>query len=181
VANIQRFRAFHPVAAEAAAQKFGNQLWYLCEQLIGLAVFDEGLPEQERERLVHAIQNKVGHEKPTKRLLMPFDELVKATIPDLASTNTQKVFKILGIETSFFSVPVDAWTENGDYIRGKRIVDGLKVVNDHAERAVKIVQDYNRSVTTREEDFQSLLLGVSAHRRTLQDFKKRTLAKKYSL
>jgi len=90
VANIQRFRAFHPVAAEAAAQKFGNHLWYLCEQLIGLAVFDEGLPEQERERLVHAIQNKVGHEKQTKRLLMPFDELVKATIPDLASTNTHK-------------------------------------------------------------------------------------------
>lgn len=26
VANIQRFRAFHPVAAEAAAQKFGNHL-----------------------------------------------------------------------------------------------------------------------------------------------------------
>lgn len=61
-----------------------------------------------------------------------------------------------------------------------QIVDGLCVVNDHAERAVKLIQDYNQILTKDETSYQNLLLTVSDHRKSTPDLTKSTMAKKFA-
>ena len=61
------------------------------------------------------------------------------------------------------------------------MVNALPVVNDNAERGVKLAQDYNRSVTRKEESYQHLLLTVQSHRKSVPDSKKKTLQKEYSV
>ncbi|ESN99461.1 hypothetical protein HELRODRAFT_163010 [Helobdella robusta] len=51
----------------------------------------------------------------------------------------------------FISSQSKLWSNNEEYLMSKKIVDGLKVTNDTAERGVKLITDYN-SCITKEED-----------------------------
>ena len=55
------------------------------------------------------------------------------------------------------------------------IVTALKVVNDTAERGVKLIQDYNLILTKDEEQKQFLLQVVQEHRRLYPDASKKTI------
>jgi len=55
----------------------------------------------------------------------------------------------------------------------------LRVVNDTAERAVKLMHDFNGLITTEEEQKQFLLRCVQEHRKLYPDCKKTTLKRSY--
>ena len=53
----------------------------------------------------------------------------------------------------------------------------MKVVNDIAERGVKLIEDYNKLITNDEQQKQYLLQVVSNYKKRLQDkYKKSILA-----
>lgn len=181
-ADLKRFASVDQNAAAIGLQKLQGQLWYLSEELIGLAVFDTGLPDEERESLVQSILGKQGEAERSTRRNLSIEELTSSSIAELGSTNTALFFEILGIEKdSFFNLPVSEWESNDAYQRGKNIVDHLKVINDHAERRVQLVQNFNGAVTHKEQSFQDLLLNVEDHRKRLPNKKKCTLVNRYSV
>lgn len=51
----------------------------------------------------------------------------------------------------------------------------LTVVNDPAERGVKLMEDYNRCLTKDEEDLQGLLQEVSEYRKQFPSHAKKDL------
>jgi hypothetical protein len=57
------------------------------------------------------------------------------------------------------------WNENDQYIKGKELVNNLNVVNDIAERGVKLIEDYSKLITKSEDMKQYLLQVVSECRR----------------
>ncbi|ESN96825.1 hypothetical protein HELRODRAFT_178620 [Helobdella robusta] len=59
----------------------------------------------------------------------------------------------------------ELWSNNEEYLKSKKIVDGLKVTNDTAEKGVKLITDYN-SCITKEEDQKQYFLQVIAECRT---------------
>lgn len=77
------------------------------------------------------------------------------------SSRTLIFFKRFEIDTYFLNTDPDVWCENQHYLKAKKIVDGLRVVNDTAERVVKLIQDFNSSLTKDEEQRQFLLQVVS--------------------
>lgn len=121
VSRLEEFSRIHLDAATAAKNKFAGHLWYLSAESLGLAVFDEGLPDDEREALVHSILTKIGDEDPLKRLRVPLDSLLGKPLHELASVDTQEFFKILGIDTRFFDLPVSMWSSDESYKRGKQV------------------------------------------------------------
>lgn len=54
-------------------------------------------------------------------------------------------------------------------------MNSLAVVNDRAERVVKLMQDFNSSITTNEEQKQYLLRVVSSHRAKYPEARKSQL------
>jgi len=61
----------------------------------------------------------------------------------------------------------------------KKIINSLKIVNDTAERAVKLMEEYNSTLTLDEEQKQFILKCVQEHRKIYPDCKKSTLQQQY--
>ena len=73
-------------------------------------------------------------------------------LSDLSTKNTMRFFQTLDINVEFFTMPVSEWVSQVDYTQGKQIVNHLRVVNDHAERGVKLMTDYNNQTVTKDEN-----------------------------
>lgn len=55
------------------------------------------------------------------------------------------------IDESFLTVDPAGWSEHPSYIHGKDFISQLKVVNDCAERMIKLATGFNETVTTGEK------------------------------
>ena len=63
-------------------------------------------------------------------------------------TSTSKVlFQKLELPSGFLQKDLDIWNDDNDFLRASSIVPELKVVNDHAERSVALIQEYCRRMT----------------------------------
>lgn len=59
----------------------------------------------------------------------------------LLNHQSPKLFKRLGINTSFLEIDPTEWKNNIYYQFGKKVVDGLHIVNDTVERGVKLMEE----------------------------------------
>lgn len=174
------YEKVHKSIAQAAQHRFASHLWYLSEVNIGFSVFDEKLTDNERKEIVGGILWREGSENPPKKRELDVRAVKGMKLGDLSTTKTMDFFDILGICTDFFKVPVSRWANRDDYNLGKKIATHLRVVNEHAERGVKLMQDYNRKITQKESSFQDLLVNVHTFRQSLPDKKKKSaLVHKY--
>jgi len=76
---------------------------------------------------------------------------------DLVGANSKNVFKKFNIPEDFLKVKPNEWPNLQGYKKGKCIMHSLKVVNDTAERGVKLMQEYNHKFTTNEDQKQFVL------------------------
>jgi hypothetical protein len=87
--------------------------------------------------------------------------------------------KKLRINFDFLDVNPSEWEENISYLNAKETLKNLHVVNDTAERGVKLMQDFNGLLTISEEQKEFVLRCVEDHRKQYPDCKKQTLKRKY--
>lgn len=67
------------------------------------------------------------------------------------------------------------WNEREDFLSGLQVSKNICVVNDPAERAVKLITDFNRSLTHDEEDKQYLIQVVEKYRKMYPSHTKSSL------
>lgn len=101
------------------------------------------------------------------------------SLSDFVSVKSRNLFSRLKIDENFLKKPISTWEEDVAYLQAKRKVLSLRVVNDTAERAVKLMQDFHGLITAKEEQKQFLLRCVQEHRNLYPDCKKETLKRKY--
>lgn len=101
------------------------------------------------------------------------------TLDDFVSAKSKNLFSRLKINETFLQESPSSWDNNVFYLEAKRMVLSLKVVNDTAERAVKLMQDFHGLLTAEEEQKQFLLRCVKEHRKLYPDCKKEVLKRKY--
>ena len=82
-----------------------------------------------------------------------------------------------------FSIPMDflqkdplGWEDDSRFQIGLEIVKQLQVVNDTAEPRVKLIEDYNKSISRSEEEKQCILQIISEYKKKYPDSVKSTLA-----
>jgi hypothetical protein len=97
------------------------------------------------------------------------------SLDDFVSTKSKNLFSRLNIDDSCLQESDSLWKENTAYLNKKSEVTSLKAVNDTAERAVKLMQDFHGLVTAEEEQKQFLLRCVQEHKKLYPDCKKATL------
>lgn len=95
------------------------------------------------------------------------------------SHNSLKLFSRFRINTDFLNQDPITWNTNVSYLNGKEVIKSLKVINDIAERAVKLIQDYNGRVVRDAEQQEFLLRCVQEHRRLYPNCNKNTLKEPY--
>lgn len=89
------------------------------------------------------------------------------------------MFTRLKIDDNFLLESPSSWQTNTSLLKAKNALSTLTVVNDTAERGVKLMQDFHGLITIEEEQKQFLLRCVQEHRRMFPDCKKKTLKRKY--
>ena len=173
--QLTAFEEYDSQVSKAASKKLASHLWYLSEELIGLSLFDATVPLDVKRRIVQKMREEEGLENPPKRAVVDLQEIGNKTLDDFASMNSLLLFTRLGLSTSFLEANPESWEDLEDFKKTKAIVGALKVVNDHAERGVALVQDFSGLLTKGEEQLQYLLQVVGEHRKMFPGSKKSTL------
>lgn len=162
--------------AITATTAFGRHLWYLSEELVGLAFFDDHVDVDTKRKMLAAL-SKEGSEDPPKHVTMDLspDTIKQKHLWDFVTSTTRRTVSALGTNDGFLDVDPQTWNGREDFQKAKTTVAAVKVTNDFAERGVALMQDYLPHLTHDEEQRQFLLQSVEAHRQTFPDSKKKTV------
>jgi hypothetical protein len=162
--NLKKYEAIDSEISIAARMVLERHLWYLSDELVGLALFSTEVTSIEKSEIV------IGMEKETdKRQIRGNTSLLKnnVNLGMFATKRSLKLLTILEIKDSFLNLPPEEWPQNEEYQQGRDRIKQLRVVNDTAERGVKLFEEYNKLLTYDEEEKQFLLQVIEANRKTV--------------
>ncbi|XP_063547373.1 uncharacterized protein LOC134754858 [Cydia strobilella] len=172
--DLITFKNINLAMANVALKKVLGHLWYLSEELVSFAFFDDKLPIEVKKKMVMALKNE-GLEYCPKRISLDAKHIMEKDIEDFVTSNSLRFFQILGISSRFFNKDVENWEGDEDFKAAKKIVQSMRVVNDIAERGVALMEEYNKLLTTNEDQKQYLLLVVKQFRKKYPNAQKSTL------
>jgi hypothetical protein len=161
--NLEKYSSVDLEVSKCAKQVLQRHLWYLSDEL--LALFSDRVTDTDKKNIVKGMTTST----PSTRSVRGNASILKAgvTLGDFASARTGRLLQLMKIDDSFLALPPPKWKEEQSYIKGKERVSQLRVVNDTAERGVKLFDEYNKLLTHDEEDKQFLLQVVEANRKSI--------------
>ncbi|KAG0707001.1 hypothetical protein GWK47_024234 [Chionoecetes opilio] len=167
------------VIGKAARAKLAKHLWYLSEDLVGLALFDRAVLFATKALMVSAMEVEADgseDDRQIPRAQVEFASVIGKTVADFATANSRCIFERLNLPSGFLDVAPEEWEDREDFRKAAETVQCLHVVNDHAERGVALIQKFSGSITHDEKQLQFLVRVVDDHRRRYPDALKRTVA-----
>jgi len=174
ICDLYGYRDINAAISKAAIKSFSGHLWYLNEVLIGLAFFDLNVPVEMKTAMIAALRKTGKPDHPWRIVLTATDVQVKQ-LYDFVSQHTRTLITALDITHDFLIHDPCTWENNEVYIKSQKMLRGLKVVNDAAERGVALIQSFNSVITNQEEQKQYLLQVVEKHRLFFPNANKSTL------
>ena len=148
--TLESFAAVDCQLSDAAMKKMKSHLWYLSEDLIGLALFSDSVCSSEKKSLVAALKkpkNQLDLRRVDPKTIGSFHAM---TLSDYATEHSTNLFTALRIDSSCLDGDLSMWPDCPAYMKAKEIVSAVRVVNDCAEHAVKLATDFNTSLTQDE-------------------------------
>ena len=154
LSSMISYRDEDPDLAIPVIASIKRHLWYLSEELVVLALFNEELGSFTRSVMAQKLFSiprpdvfKVGKPKyPT------IDDNNLPLLSSLLGPRSWLIFSLLGLTNSqdWLQLPPKYWDLISDYRVARDFCFNLQVVNDCAERAIKLVEDFSR-ITKDEE------------------------------
>jgi len=163
---IEEFELVDKKIGAVSEKKMRLHLWYLSEDLAALPLFSDDTTNEKKQAIVSALQCDLNADD--LRRLPPniIPHFRSLCVADFVTQRSLNLFTALNLPQAFLSEQVKTWCERADYIAARQIVRALKVVNDCAERAVRLAADFNE-VLTKNADQRQLLYQVVEHHRKL--------------
>lgn len=162
--------------AEAASTKLARHLWYISEELVALSFFDNVVPRETKLKIIHSIKHRDTAPGNLKRVVLKkneFKSLLSKDISDFVTKKSIFFFEKLELDTRFLNLDPNLWEMDENYENVRKTVQNLKVVNDVAERGVALVEQFNNSLTKKEDEKQYLLQVVQQHRQRFPNCSKK--------
>lgn len=75
--------------SKAVAKNLGNHLWYLSEELVGLAFFYDQVSREVKRKIFHALNENDDQEDPSKRATVDFHSIPKKGLADFFTKQTK--------------------------------------------------------------------------------------------
>lgn len=142
--------------------------------MVPVALFSSVVPSAERQHLADAllrVQPATDLQSPQSRFgsgwgkpRFPSSIDLSTTLCDLVDADSWFTIFRLEIDASFLQLPVSEWDTNEAYLASAQNVKALNVVNDAAERGVKLATDFV-DVARSDEHFQNILHVVEDDRK----------------
>lgn len=179
--DMKNFSLCDLTVADVAYKKLRKHHWYLTEEMVVFTMFSANpkIPDKLKEAMA------------AKLLKMPIPEKFRRGMPlslisdsvsesmsmvDLIGPESWFLFDAIHVEHDWLSLPVSEWHTDPDFVTAQEFVNTVEVVNDAAERMVKLNTDYAAFITDDKKQRASLLQAVEDHRNRYADFSKSTIS-----
>ena len=86
-------------------------------------------------------------------------------LSDFINSSSVKLFHRFNIKTDFLNEDPVLWKNNQHNLQGLDKFTNLKVVNDAAERGLKLISDYNNLITESKDQKQFLVQTIYDYRK----------------
>ena len=118
----------------------------------------------------------LSFEKPEARMNLPeYPTMTEGSeLWDFVQPHSWDFFTILRVKADWLTWPLDNREESEDFRKARQFVTTVKVVNDAAERGIKLASDYVQSLTKDSNLRDKIFQTVEFHRREKADKKKST-------
>lgn len=174
--ELIKYKNIDDSISKAACGKIKNHLWYLNPENVSLSFFDENILIDVKKEMVRALNRPASHEESIKRVIVgELDEIENKEIYDFICVTSKNFFQKMNFPTEFLGSDPATWNKNESYSKCCKIINNLKVVNDTAERGIKLINEYNKILTKDEEQKQFLLQVVKDYKTRFPDVKKETM------
>lgn len=178
--DMHDFRVVDACVADAALNKIRSHHWYLNEETVVFSLFSDNpcMTYDRKSEMAHCILSTPRPEH-FRRGIPVLKKLIYRTtsLTDLIGPESWFIFHALQVNSAWLQPHPSHWDSCDDYKILKTFVHAIKVVNDAAERDVKLNTDYATILTDNEEQRAGILQAVEKHRKEFPDFRKSTLSK----
>ena len=159
--------------AHSAMRALNQHLWYLTAEIIPLSLFSESVPLVEHQALANALLG-VKHadelQSPQNRYGAGWGKPRFPSIPITAST---RLCDLVGVDSWFtIYLPVNDWETNAAYMASVDNIAAVNVVNDCAERGVKLSSDFIDTARS-DEHFQNVLQVMEDDRKAAPNVRRK--------
>ena len=190
IKTLHEYRVIDSTSADAATTAFFRHGWYLSEENVILAFFSSAVDLDVKIKMVEALKACPATPLPTKRSgnfhgkpphPKQSDVDLEGDLSQFIGSDSWQFLRVMNIPHSLLETPVRLWDEDPHYKRAKNIVDHLLVVNDAAERGVKLAHDFVDAAKS-EGKYQNILQVVENSRAEKPDQRsKKVTAKRWFL
>ncbi|KAI9553808.1 hypothetical protein GHT06_019076 [Daphnia sinensis] len=177
------YKEENPAAAKIAIESVLKHLWYLTEEVVVLSIFDRKLDPVLRKGILMKLlffprpqTFAPGKPKfPSLRLnsiITYLDQLL-----NFVGSRSWLLFVSLKLTEENFDwmhTEVENWEKMSGYKKTEGIVRSFEVVNDCAERAIKLISDF-KDVVVNVKDQEYLFQVIEDPRNYFRSFKKSSL------
>ena len=182
--DMKKYSFYDSQVAGASFKKLHKHHWYLNEETAVFALFSDhsDMTNEMKKRIATKLletPRPSQFRRGVPFLRCPISE--STTIADLIGPNSWFIFEALCIGSEWLALPVTEWQSRDEFMQASAFARTVKVVNDAAERMIKLNTDFAAYITDSEEQRASLLQVVEHHRRQYPDFRKATIAQKHGL
>ena len=178
VGELRQLKQLHPDIANCALAVVGRHLEPVSGELVLLGIADTTVPEEEREQMGQKLFRLQHTWQPGQMAIAPVKvpDLVNSehywvdnNMPALVTFVNDRSFLLLDHlgwtkeDLKVFNSPFNEWHNSDKFIKLCKVIKGMSVVNDTAERSIKLIKDYIKS-TRSEDGLQRTLLSVDVMR-----------------
>lgn len=171
-----------PEVAKVCIESCKRHLWYFTPQLLPFLFCDNSADSTIKEELAKKLiatprAQNVSIGKPDFPEMDLTNDGTRFEISiDFISEKSWLLFDLIKInDVEWLSKSYSEWENHTGFIKLCCFVKNCKVVNDIAERGIKLISDFAHK-THDEDQRQCLLQVVESHRKQFPDFKKSTLS-----
>ena len=169
-------------AAKIAIKSIMLHLWYITEELVIFAIFDKELADEVRENMVRKLlsTNRPLHfeaRKPVFPKINPMAIDYPNQLISFIGPRSWLFFNLLKLREEgldWMQAPITCWNKMNGYNKIEEIVRSMEIVNDCAERGIKLITDF-KDVTKNEQQTQYLLQVIEDHRSHTKSLLKKDL------
>jgi hypothetical protein len=177
IAELLQYSQIDQQISASATKAFKSHLWYLTEELVPLALFSSKINDSEKEKRCCEIlkfekndkfQNRYGTNfgKPSFPSPEPRD------LHHFIGQDSWLTFDVLNLQTDFLREQVKDWKNCDSFQVSQQVVNNLRVVNDTAERGVKLASDFLSGAQI-EKRYQNVLQVVENDHQRVPNQRKR--------
>ena len=145
------YKSVDDVVASAALRAVKLHLWYLTPELLPLCLFSSAVDDHLKAKIVKEMLKHPKKASMTNRYGTDFG---KPKFPDIPLSEEEtsllnfvgedcwRFFRIMKMDSSFLDSPVSSWHLSAEYMDAVKVVNNMCVVNNAAERGVKLCSDF---------------------------------------